>query len=308
MGVSKGKMGTGASPVWPETVSEEMQPQTQPFLNAWLPRSTLSAHRVCWQPPSRLVWRESLPRIPGVSPPELLSRWFPCGEPHSRVTACNLRTFPSLFSLLTCQLPSSPSCPTRLDKSFCPIIPCSRSPWPHDYLCADCQAAEFLDPLILSLFFTRWEEGEEVLFFLQLERCPPRLGCHEPWVSSTTAGLQLAPRALQLPAMFVSHIGAARAVCVGGDLLLTGKYSHINSYPCLIIYYVLFIWHIFPFNLCNDRTKSVLLPSEFFTVEEAAQVLAAIRWQSKTVNKYFDFGEYYNLVRRAVKFTTLCEK
>lgn len=210
--VSKGKMGTGTSPVWPGNVPEESQPQTQPFLNAWLPRATGSTHGVCWQPPSRLVWWGYSPEKPWVSLQSCSPGDFLVESPTPGWWLATWGPFhhSSLCSPVSCLLP--PSCATRLDKSFCPIIPCSQSPWPHDYLCADCQAAEFLDPLILSLFFPRWEEGEEVLFFLQLESCPPWLGCPVPWVSSTTAGLQLAPRALQLPAMSVSHTGAARAV------------------------------------------------------------------------------------------------
>lgn len=90
---------------------------------------------------------------------------------------------------------SMPSEPMATQLPLC-WLPGCRVPWPPHF-----------QPLLSPL---RGGGGGAV--FLAAGELPPRLGCLVPWVSSTTAGLQLAPRALQLPAMFVSHTGAARAV------------------------------------------------------------------------------------------------
>lgn len=235
---------------------------------------TPSTDRVCWQPPSRLAWRESLLGTHGASPPELLSRWLPA--PGWRLATWGRFRHSSLCSPVSCLLPP-PAQPARTSHSARYSV--LSEPWPHDYLCADCQAAEFLEPLILSLFFPRGEEGEEVLFFLQLERCPPRLGCHVPWVSATTAGLHWPPEPCSCQQCLLATLGQQEQ-CRGGGRRRTSpdwQISHINSYLCLIIYYVLLIWHIFPFNLCNDRTKSVLPPSAFLQLRKLPKFFAAIR-------------------------------
>lgn len=186
---------------------------------------------------------------------------------------------------------SPPTQPTWA-RSLCPIISVPSEPMNMWFpLCWWPGCPVPWSPWSASHFLLRVERVLRTVWLLW--PCPPWVGCLLPWVSSTdcwspagpqkpslfmlggegTASgfshyLMIATKALQFSTMFVSHTRAAKTVMV--DLSPDrGKYSHTTNsncdYSCLRIYYALIPWHIFLFNLRNNGTKLVLLPSAFYS-------------------------------------------
>lgn len=190
--VSKGKTVTGMSPVWPGALS----------LENCSPRPNHSWGSCSYGPLRACTWStgSARARFPSESlvscSPDFLS-----GE-RTWLKDHNFRMFSSLFCSLrqvfSSRLPPNPPGP----KHSAPLFPCLQSLWTCDFLCADCRAAQFPDPLVPSLSFPA-ESGESAQEHVALRRCSFSCFCDAalhglaafcPGSHLPTAGPQLAPR------------------------------------------------------------------------------------------------------------------
>lgn len=190
-----------------------------------------------------------------------------------------------------CKLLSSPllANPPTLPHYSCALRACG-----HVITSVLTARPQFLDPLVLSLFLSPAERRREEVFSCSCEAALPAwlpgsqlpTTPQEPYylrwvVKGLLLVFTMATRALQLPTMFVSPVREQKQqwwLSPGWQTCHTKSHS---SYSCLRIYYVLTTWHIFPFNLCNSRTKSVLLPTAFLQLKKLPEFLQLLRGKAR---------------------------